>query len=64
MDEKVQKSLIPYDLESLKGSIEKHEQNILAMETAIRTERQLITDEQFMIATLEAKQTELNGSKN
>lgn len=62
MDKRVQKSLIPYDLESLKGSIEKHEQNIEAMETAISNERQAIKDEQFMIATLEAKLAELNGS--
>ena len=62
MDKRVQKSLIPYDLESLRGSVEKHEENIKSFETAIEAERQHIKDELFMIATLEAKQTELNGS--
>jgi len=61
MDPRAQKEIIPYDLERLKGSIEKHEENIVSMEEAIKGERQLISDEQVMIATLEARKKELNG---
>jgi len=59
MDPKVQKTIIPYDIEKLKGSIVKHEENITSMETAIKNERQAITDEQYMIAELEAKHKKL-----
>jgi len=61
MDPKVQKAIIPYDVERLKGSVLKHEENIVSMEEAIKAERQLIKDEQGMIATLEARKKELDG---
>jgi len=62
MDPRVQKTIIPYDVERLRGSIVKHEENIASMEEAIKAERQLISDEQIMIATLEARKEELDGS--
>jgi hypothetical protein len=59
MDPRVQKTIIPYDIESLKNSIEKHEENIKSLEVGIESERKAIMDEQMMIATLEARQKEL-----
>jgi hypothetical protein len=61
MNPQAQKAIIPYDLESLKGSIEKHEANIVSMETAIKSERQAIADEREMIDTLQVRQAQLNG---
>jgi len=62
MDPRAQKEIIPYDVERLRGSIEKHEENIVSMETAITNERSAISDEQVMIATLEARKKELDVS--
>jgi len=62
MNPEVQRKIIPYDVERLRGSIAKHEENIVSMEEAIRVERELIKDEQVMIATLVARKEELDGS--
>ena len=61
MDPKVQKVIIPYDLESLKNSLDKHKENIVSMETAIQSERKAIAEEEMMIATIEVRANELNG---
>jgi len=59
MDPRVQKTVIPYDVEALKGSILKHENNIDSMEKAISSERDRIVEEQDMIRTLENRAREL-----
>jgi len=61
MNPKVQKTIIPYDLEKLRGSIERHEDNIVSMENAIKDERQAIKDENEMIVVLEARRRQLDG---
>lgn len=64
MDPKVQKTIIPYDIEKLKDSIEKHKENITSLETGIKNEQQAILDEEKMIAVLEVRGEELKKQLN